>query len=121
MNSSLDQPGSKPLHAVHACIDSVLCPGHFFVGPDLCLAWQPPAREEVSWEIFRGRLLDPAHTRERRWFTSWNIFQIEVGAPSAEPLLSVKWDESLKEIHVVRAILSYVWEGFDDGGNVIQS
>ena len=40
---------------------------------------------------------------------------------AAEPLLSVKLDEATGQIHVVRAILSYAWEGYDAGDNVIQS
>ncbi|HWY86572.1 MAG TPA: hypothetical protein VNX28_07605, partial [Gemmataceae bacterium] len=44
-----------------------------------------------------------------------------MAADASEPLLSVKLDETAGQIHVVRAILSYVWEGFDAGDNVIQS
>ena len=40
---------------------------------------------------------------------------------SEEPILAVKLDVAGGQIHVVRAIHSYVWEGFDAGGNVIET
>jgi hypothetical protein len=83
------------------------------------LEWEHRSAEEVSWEVFRGRLLDPAHTRQRRTFESWNVYLIQNDERSAEPLLSVKWDVAGGEIHVVRAILSYAHEAYDAGGNVI--
>jgi hypothetical protein len=106
---------------VRAVIAEASRPGRFFVRADLTLAWRPPALEEISWEIFRGRLLDPAHTRQSRCFIAWNIYQIEASAPAAEPLISVKLDEETGALHVVRALLCHVWEGFDSGSNVIQS
>ncbi|HVS35764.1 MAG TPA: hypothetical protein VMS17_09285, partial [Gemmataceae bacterium] len=54
-----------------APLAEVIQPAHFYVGPDLVLQWDHVAAEEISWEIFRGRLLDPAHTRERRTFEAW--------------------------------------------------
>jgi hypothetical protein len=100
-------------------IGEAMSPGHFFVGPATTLEWEHRSAEEVSWEAFRGRLLDPAHTRQRRTFESWNIYLVENAERSAEPLLSVKWDAAAGEIHVVRAILSYAHEAYDAGGNVI--
>jgi hypothetical protein len=96
-----------------------MSPGHFFVGPATTLEWEHRSAEEVSWEVFRGRLLDPAHTRQRRTFESWNLYLMQNAERSAEPLLSVKWDAAAAEIHVVRAILSYGHEAYDAGGNVI--
>jgi hypothetical protein len=106
---------------VRSVIAETLRPGRFFARADLTLAWRPPAVEEISWEVFRGRLLDPVHTRQSRCFIAWNIYQMEESAPMAEPLISVKLDEETGAIHVVRAILCHVWEGFDSGDNVIQS
>jgi hypothetical protein len=104
---------------VHRAIAEAVRPGHFFVGPGTRLEWDHTDAEEVSWEVFRGRLLDPAHTRQRRTFESWNIYLLGEVGRSAEPLLSVKWDAAAGQIHVVRAVLSYVHEGYDAGGNVI--
>jgi hypothetical protein len=128
-SSAANDTGAIPLETVRALVSDLLRPGHFFVRTDLHLVWRPPALEQISWEIFRGRLLDPAHTREMREFTSWSIYQVDgrsredsrMDAYAAEPLLSVKLDEATGQIHVVRAILSYVWEGFEAGDNVIQS
>ena len=53
---------------VRQLIREVLSPAHFYLGPDWQLERQQLPAEEISWEIFQGRLLDPAHTRERRTF-----------------------------------------------------
>jgi hypothetical protein len=118
-SASVDQPVTPD--TVHALVDEVFRPAHFFVGPNLHLVWQPAALEETSWEVFRGRLLDPAHTRQTRCFTSWSVYQIDGDVRADEPLLAVKLDNRTAQIHVVRAILSYVWEGFEAESNVIQS
>jgi hypothetical protein len=110
-----------PLSAadVRRMIAEAVSPAHFFVGPGTRLEWDHKDAEEVSWEVFRGRLLDPAHTRQKRNFEIWKIYLIGESGRSAEPLLSVKWDAAAGQVHVVRAVLSYVHEGYDAGGNVI--
>jgi len=102
-------------------IADVLQPGHFFTGHGLSLVLEHRPAEEVSWEIYRGRLLPPAHTRQRKIFSAWNVYLLEGTGRSAEPILSVKLDQVERKLHVVRAILSYAWEGYDAGGNVILS
>jgi hypothetical protein len=102
-------------------IDEAVRPAHFFVGPATRLEWQHVAAEDVSWEVFRGRLLDSAHTRQRRTFEAWNVYLIGDEGRSTESLLSVKLDLRAGQVHVVRAIHSYAWEGYDAGGNVILS
>jgi hypothetical protein len=106
---------------VRAVIGDLLGRRHFFVGQGIALEWQGPVGEEVPWEIFRGRLLDPAHTRLRQAFEAWHIFRIEDGQRSAEPLLSLKLDLPGRQVHVVRALLCHAWEGYDAGGNVYLS
>ena len=96
-------------------------PDHFYLGANLALEWDHAETEETSWEVFQGRLLDPAYTRERRVFETWNVYQIETDARSAEPVLSLKWDGPARRFYVVRSIDSYVWEGYDSGGGVILS
>lgn len=44
-----------------------------------------------------------------------------MGTCDAEPVIAVKWDTQAGELHVVRAFLSHVWEGFDAGDGIIQS
>ncbi len=102
-------------------ISAALRRENFWIRPDLILTWHPPAREEIPWEVFRGRLLDPAHTRQTKTFICSSIYQMDGPEQSSEPLLSVKWDEERGAIHVVRAILSHVWIGVDAGANVIES
>jgi hypothetical protein len=99
----------------------VLRPEHFYAGTHLTLEWAYMGKEEASWEIFKGRLLDPAHTRERRVFETWNVYQMGTDGRSAEPVLSLKWDAAARRFYVVRGIDSYVWEGYDSGGGVILS
>jgi hypothetical protein len=102
-------------------INRALEPGNFLVRPDLTLLWKQPVLEEIAWEVFRGRLLDSAHTRQTQRFTSWNVFVMERDEPAAEPILSVKLDETEGRIHVVRGILAHVWEGVAVSGGVIES
>ncbi len=104
--------------AVRRLAAETMRPSHFYVGPELTLEWEHVAAEETSWEIFRGRLLDPAHTRERRGFEAWNVYQTGPDGRSGEPLLSLKWDATAGRLFVVRGIDSYVHEGYDSGGGV---
>src|SRR5262249_50035274 len=106
---------------IRSLLADVLHPRHFFTGPSLQLqADQQPAKD-ISWEIFQGRLLDPAHTRQRATLESWNLFAVQEGKRSEEPLLSLKLDSAGGRIHVVRGLDCHVWEGYDSGGNVILS
>src|SRR5262245_66247250 len=90
---SPDQPRTPlVLSAVPALILRALEDHCFFRGHDLLLGWSYGCLEECSWEVLRGRLLDPAHTRERRTFTCWNLHTLEGGGASGEPVLSLKLD-----------------------------
>jgi hypothetical protein len=92
-------------------------PAHFFA-PSLTFDWRHVEREEIFWEVFHGRLLDPAHTRRRRTFESWSLYLLSEAGRSDEPLLALQWDHEAGQLFVVRGIDSYVWEGYDSGGNV---
>jgi hypothetical protein len=102
-------------------IAEVLHPANFFAGRRLSLNWEHRQTEEVPWEIYQGRLLPAAHTRQRKTFVAWNIYQKENDDGAAEPILAVLLDNVERRLHVTRAILSHVWEGYDAGGNVILS
>jgi hypothetical protein len=108
------------LEAVRRLLADVLAPRHFFIGPNVQLEWEHQDAEECAWEIFQGRLLDPTQTRERAAFEDWNVFLIQDGVRSGEPLLSLKLAESGR-IYVVRGLECHVWEGYDSGGNVFLS
>src|SRR5713226_759178 len=89
--------------------------------PRSALEWQHCPSEEVAWEIHQGRLLDPAHTRLRQRFESWNVFDIRSGNRSAEPILSLKLDAGSRQLHVTRAVHCYAWEGYHAGDNIYLS
>jgi hypothetical protein len=102
-------------------VSEVLHPRNFFVGNGLALDWQGPVREDVPWEVFRGRLLDCTQTRAQGEFLAWNVHALIDGAPCPEPVLSVKLDGEAGRLHVVRGLPCHVWEGYDSGNSVILS
>ena len=109
------------LDGVRRLLADTLAPRHFFVAPDLDLEWTHNDHEETAWEVFRGRLLDPAHTRLRAVFAAWSVYEKTPEGRSAEPVLSLKLEESAGVLYVVRGLECYVWEGYDSGGGVILS
>jgi hypothetical protein len=117
----LPPTGDEPVPGVIESVTAALAPGRFFVSGGLDLIWEHTPAEDTAWEIFRGRLLDPAHTRQRRTFAAWNAYLVERGERSVEPLLSVKLDPAENCLYVVRGILCYAWEGYHAGENVYLS
>jgi hypothetical protein len=113
-------PGAsvQDLDTLRLLLVDVLRPVHFFVDPSITLEWEYQPQVEESWEIFQGRLLDPAQTRRRQTFETWNVFLRDAGGRSAEPVLSLKLDRVAQRLHVTRAIQSHAWEGYDAGDNV---
>jgi hypothetical protein len=109
------------LEQVRQVVPDVLDPRHFFLGDACQLQWEGPVQEEIAWEVFHGRLLDPSHTRLRRSFLAWNVFWMEEAGRAAEPLLAVKLDPEAGQLHVARGILCHVWEGYEADANVYQS
>jgi hypothetical protein len=119
--SSLEQlPRPLTPSTIDELLEEILRPAHFFVACGSRLEWEhlPPA--ETSWEVFRGRLLEPAHTRLTQSFECWNVYLTDETGRSGEPLLSLKLDRTQGVLHVVRAILCHVWEGYAEG-NVYRS
>lgn len=106
--------------AVAELCAQVLAPVHFFAGPAITLRCEHVLAEENTWEVFRGRLLEPAHTRQRRTFEAWNVL-IEGKGDQVAELLALKLDAAAGELHVVRGLELYAWEGYDAGDNVILS
>ncbi len=111
----------RSLDDVRQIIVESLRPANFYTAPDLTLEWAHVPAEETPWEIFQGRLLDRAHTRQRRSFEAWNVYVVEGGARSEEPLLAIKLDAGASELHITRGLLCYVWEGYHAGDNVYLS
>jgi hypothetical protein len=116
-----DAQGRLSLEIVRRLAAEVIRPAHFFVSPDLHLDWDHAEREEGRWEVFQGHLLDPRHTRREKAFEAWNVFQVGSAGRAGEPLLSLKLDATERQLHVVRGVDSYVWEGYDSGGGVYLS
>jgi hypothetical protein len=105
---------------VRRLLDRCTTPASFFLASSADLEWEHQV-EEIPWEIYKGRLLEPAHSRSGRRFEAWNVHWVEDGSRSREPILSLKLDWPARQIHVVRAIHSYVWEAYEAGEKVILS
>lgn len=99
----------------------VLQPGHFFIGPGMDLLCEHMPYEEIAWEVARGRLVPSRYARQLKGFSSWNVYHVHDRRRSAAPILSIKLDAAARQVHVVRAILSHVWEAVDAGNNIIDS
>jgi len=121
-SDDLNAHAETPLSAenIDRVISERMALAHFFASPGLVLVGKPRVVEEIPWEIFQGHLLDPAHTRLRQRFVAWNIYRTSAATP-AEPLLAVKWDPDRGEVHVVRSIFCFAWEGYHAGDNVFLS
>lgn len=102
--------------SVRRVIAELISPAHFFVGEHTALSWEFDPRCETAWELFDGRLLPASQTRRRQIFEAWNVYTVERGTRSDEPLLSVKLDVDEALLHVTRAVLCHVHEPFDAGG-----
>lgn len=115
--------GIAPRESVQSLIGQMFRDEQFYLGPDLTLRWERAAEQELLWEVFQGRLLDPAHTRQRRCLVAWKVYEL-LPTPQeqpGEPLLALYLDGAAGQLHVVRGLDSYVWEGYDAGGNVYLS
>jgi hypothetical protein len=115
--------GQPPRTCVRMLIAEMFRPEHLFVGAETALEWEQVAEQELVWEIFQGRLLDPAHTRQRRTFAAWKVYLSDPGGKDrpTEPLLALYLNAEAGQLHVVRGLDSYVWEGYDAGDNVYLS
>ncbi len=107
--------------SVRAAVERALGEGCFFVAPPHRLRIERVAAEQVSWEVFRGHLLDPAHTRQTAELEVWSVFLDDGDTAAEAPLVSIKWDAARDVIHVTRQILTHVFEGYEDSPGVILS
>jgi hypothetical protein len=112
---------SSDLQTIRQLIGEVCSLAHFFASPDLSLDLIHLQKEEIRWEVFQGKLVDRAHTRQRCTFEAWNLYQIQDKSRSVEPLLAIKLDVAEARIFVVRGIHCYGYEAYDEGDNVILS
>lgn len=98
-----------------------LRPENFVAAPLLRLEYKGAAREEIAWEVFRGRLLAPNQTRLQHSFETWNVYCNAGDGASTGPLVSVKFDAAARCLHVTRGFACVVWEGYDAGAGVMLS
>ena len=106
---------------MHSAVNQALCPGSFFVAPPGKLRIEHVADETVPWEIFRGHLLDAAHARVNKRFSSWHVFLDLAEAPAAAPLLSIRRQREQNKVFVTRQILCHGFEAYEDAPGVILS
>jgi hypothetical protein len=109
------------LDPVREAIAEFLRPEHFYVAPPAQLEWEHVPTDETPWELYRGQLVPKHLTRSHRTFESWNVYLMEDGKRSGEPIVSLKLEAESKEVHVVRGILCWIWEGYHAGDNIYLS
>lgn len=104
-----------------SAIERVLQPGNFFVAAPGRLRIEHVASEEVSWEIFRGHLLEPASTRRRATFESWHVWLDTDASTPGAPVVSLKWQVAESKLYVTRNLLIHGFEAYDEAPGVIGS
>ncbi|MFM9068701.1 MAG: molybdenum cofactor guanylyltransferase [Planctomycetota bacterium] len=127
--------------ALHDAINEALHQRAFLIADGLrpVITYQPPL--DLRWEVFRGHLLDPRHTREEARLEAWHWYLLGPAehpystclssyhtavavseeapvagpiSPTDHPLLSLFYDDSQQLLHVVRYLLSYDWSSAGD-------
>ncbi len=111
---------SDPL-ALAQEIDATFHPGMFLLAEGVAFEWQAAVAEAIPWEIFQGRLLDGRQCSRFMSVLAWNFFTSDGSPKDREPLLAVEFDPRNREVHVVRGLLCFVWEGYEAGESVIES
>ncbi len=106
---------------IEAIVSEILSPGHFFASEPDKLLFERILHEEISWEVFRGRLLDPTQTRAQRSFSAWNVLFKGDADNLVTTVVSVKYDEANTKLFVLRALPCHAWEGYHAGDNVYLS
>jgi hypothetical protein len=101
----------------------LLSPGRFFVYREFELQFQSPIRETVTWENFRGQLLDGRHTRVQETFLSHHVRIQSLKTGASQQLLTMRiasapQSSSPSAIHVTRWLNCRIWEAFDDQGAI---
>jgi hypothetical protein len=110
----------RPVGDIATSLDNVFRPAHFYIAPELPVAWRLGIEETIPWEIYHGRLLPPGQTRARRTFRAWNLLPATDPDDADAVLVALKWDVERREIHVVRGLECFVWEAAASTGNVVE-
>jgi hypothetical protein len=109
------------IESVREAIFDVLDPVHFHAAPPAQLEREHLPADETPWEVHRGQLLPRHLTRTMQTFESWNVFVIQDGTRSGEPVLALMLDAKRRQLNVVRGLLCWTWEGYHAGDNVYLS
>lgn len=115
-------------HQISDIVESALAANQFYARSPYQLQIVITPSETSFWEIFNGHLLSASQTRQTMTFTSWNVFlkgphRSLHGTESqpSSPLISIKFNPSLKKIFVTRNLLTRTWESYESRPNVIES
>src|SRR2546423_15163431 len=84
---------ASPVADPRPLLGDIFRPCHFYIGRGLSATWHDAVKETIPWEIYQGRLLDAAQTRERRSFEAWNLVVQTFDGPAPLPLVILKWEE----------------------------
>ncbi len=96
------------MESIHAIIASVLRPDGFFVKPPSRWACSLIQAETRRWELFRGQLLDPNHTRETATFTAWHVQLSPADRLTQGPILSLRLaPEPPHRVYVTRSFAAF--------------
>ncbi len=109
------------LSAVRQSIAAVLSPGCFYASLPLRLEWEHLSADDTPWEVSRGCLFARHLSRATAIFETWNVWLLQDSERSGEPLLSLKLDSEHGQLHVVRGIWCWTWEGYQAEDNVFLS
>ena len=104
--------------SIEAAVRRALNPGRFFVAPPARLRVEHTADHTLAWEVFRGHLIEPAHTRQSIVADLWNLF-LDEESLSLAPLVSVIHETNAKRAYVTRQILVYGAEAYEESPGVI--
>jgi hypothetical protein len=110
-----------PPEFIREAIGRALGGGHFFVASARRLRVEHVASEQAVFEIFRGHLLDAAHSRRVEKFETWNVFVDEASNAAEAPLISIRWQQVPERVFIVRRILTHGFEAYEDSPGVILS
>ena len=104
--------------SVATAIRVALAKGRFFVAPPAQLRIEFVAGQRVPWEIFRGHLVDSAHTRQSIVADVWRVYADD-DLPAASPLIDLLRERDAAKLYVTRQILVYGHEAYEESPGVI--
>jgi hypothetical protein len=104
--------------SVATAVNAALSPGRFFVSPPARLRIERATDERLAWELFRGHLVDPAHTRQSIAADVWGVF-LDADSRATQPLITVVHEHGADRLHVTRQILVHGFEAYEESPGVI--